>query len=146
MQVRTLGWGDPPAEGHGNLFQYSCLENPMDRGLQSVGSQRVGHDWSNLAHTHSRRAIKLCPLKKRIKVIQNAPCRMPEFPQQCGLQWPVREELFPWWADGGPPNAKLSLVMETGIWIIFSAFVSYIQKDLRKVSVNQRLTISQEIT
>lgn len=58
----------------------------------------------------------------------------------------MREELFPWWADGGPPNAKLSLVMETGIWIIFSAFVSYIQKDLRKVSVNQRLTISQEIT
>ena len=28
-------------------IQYSCLENPMDRGawrLQSMGSQRVGHD------------------------------------------------------------------------------------------------------
>ena len=22
----------PPAEGHGNILQYSCLENPMDRG------------------------------------------------------------------------------------------------------------------
>ena len=21
-----------PGEGHGNPFQYSCLENPMDRG------------------------------------------------------------------------------------------------------------------
>ena len=21
-----------PGEGHGNLLQYSCLENPMDRG------------------------------------------------------------------------------------------------------------------
>ena len=34
--------------GHGNPLQYSCLENPMDRGepggLQSIGSQSVGHD------------------------------------------------------------------------------------------------------
>ena len=33
----------------GNPLQYSCLENPMDRGasrLQSTGSQRVGHDWA----------------------------------------------------------------------------------------------------
>ena len=40
-----------PAEGHGNPLQYSCLENPTDRepgGLQSMGSQRVGHDWSDL--------------------------------------------------------------------------------------------------
>ena len=26
------GSGRPPAEGHGNPLQYSCLENPMDRG------------------------------------------------------------------------------------------------------------------
>ena len=24
--------GKPPGEGNGTLFQYSCLENPMDRG------------------------------------------------------------------------------------------------------------------
>ena len=33
-------------EGSGNLLQYSCPENSMDRGaggLQSMGSQRVGH-------------------------------------------------------------------------------------------------------
>ena len=28
----------------GNPLQYSCLENPMDSGLQSTGSQRVGYD------------------------------------------------------------------------------------------------------
>ena len=31
-----------PGEGNGNPLQYSCLENPMDRGaggLQSMGSQ-----------------------------------------------------------------------------------------------------------
>ena len=26
------GLGRPPGEGHGNPFQCSCLENPMDRG------------------------------------------------------------------------------------------------------------------
>ena len=30
--------------GSGNPLQYSCLENPMDRGLQSMDSQRVRHD------------------------------------------------------------------------------------------------------
>ena len=32
MQVQTLGLGRSPAGGHGNPLQYSCLENPMDRG------------------------------------------------------------------------------------------------------------------
>ena len=44
MQVRSLGREDvrdagsipgsgrSPGEGHGNPLQYSCLENPMDRG------------------------------------------------------------------------------------------------------------------
>ena len=39
-------------EGNGNPLQYSCLENPRDRGasrLPSMGSHRVGHDWSDLA-------------------------------------------------------------------------------------------------
>ena len=35
-------------EGNGTPLQYSCLENPMAEepgGLQSMGLQRVGHDW-----------------------------------------------------------------------------------------------------
>ena len=46
--VGSLGKEDPPGVGSGKPCQYSCLENPMDRGawgrLQSMGSQRVGHD------------------------------------------------------------------------------------------------------
>ena len=46
----TPGLGRSPGEGNGNPLQYSCLENPMDRGawcrLLSMGSQRVGHDWA----------------------------------------------------------------------------------------------------
>ena len=28
-----LGLGRSPGEGNGNLLQYSCLENPTDRGI-----------------------------------------------------------------------------------------------------------------
>ena len=42
------GLGRSDGEGNGNPFQYSFLENPMDRGAwwatQSLGSQRVRHD------------------------------------------------------------------------------------------------------
>ena len=41
------GSGRSPGLGNGSSLQDSCLENPMDEepgGLQSMGSQRVGHD------------------------------------------------------------------------------------------------------
>ena len=39
------GSGMSPRGGKGNPLQYSCLENPTEEpgGLQSIGSQRVGH-------------------------------------------------------------------------------------------------------
>ena len=50
-----------PREGNGNQLQDSCLENVMEPGrLQSMGSQRVGHNLaaeqqqqSNLVSTHT---------------------------------------------------------------------------------------------
>ena len=41
------GSGRTPGERNGNLLQYSCLENPMDRGAWQVtvyGVARVRHD------------------------------------------------------------------------------------------------------
>ena len=32
IEVQSLGQEDSPGEGNGNLLQYSCLENSMDRG------------------------------------------------------------------------------------------------------------------
>ena len=66
MQERagsTIGSGSSPGEGNGNPLQYSCLENPMDRGAWQAtvhGITRVRHDlvlsffifpayWNNLA-------------------------------------------------------------------------------------------------
>ena len=33
MWVKSLGQEDSPGEGNGNPLQYSCLGNPMDRGV-----------------------------------------------------------------------------------------------------------------
>ena len=41
------GSGRSPGEGNGSPLQYSCLENPMDRGAWQAtvhGVSRVGHD------------------------------------------------------------------------------------------------------
>ena len=41
------GWGRFPEVGHDNALQYSCLENPMDRGAWWAIVHRVatvGHD------------------------------------------------------------------------------------------------------
>ena len=50
--VPGLGWS--PEKGNGNPLQYSCLENPMNRGAwraTSMGSQSVGHELAT-EHVH----------------------------------------------------------------------------------------------
>ena len=50
------GSGRSPGRGHGNPLQCSCLLIPWKEKpgrLQFKRSQRVGHDWSNLAHNPS---------------------------------------------------------------------------------------------
>ena len=42
-----LGLGRSSGTGHGNSLQYSAWRSPWTKepgGLQSIGSQRVGHD------------------------------------------------------------------------------------------------------
>ena len=47
-RVQSLGREDSPGEGNGKPLQYSCLENPMDRGAwqgySPWGCKRVRHD------------------------------------------------------------------------------------------------------
>ena len=53
------GSGRSPGEGNDNPLQCSCLENFIDRetwGLQSMGSQRVRHDW--MTNTITTQAYK----------------------------------------------------------------------------------------
>ena len=46
--------GRSPGGGHGNLIQYSCLENPMDRGAWRA---RV-HRWESSCVSHSQTQLK----------------------------------------------------------------------------------------
>ena len=39
------GSGKSPGGGHGNPLQYSCLENPMDRGAWWATVHRVTKSW-----------------------------------------------------------------------------------------------------
>ena len=43
------GWGRSPAEGNGNPLQYSCLENPMDRGAWWAIVHGVEKSWTQLS-------------------------------------------------------------------------------------------------
>ena len=68
--VRDTGWipgsGRSPGGGHSNPLQYSCLENPKDRGAWwvSVHSVTQSQTWLKRQHTrtHSQwEGLILCP-------------------------------------------------------------------------------------
>jgi len=44
--VSVSGLGRSPGEGNGNPLQYSCLENPMDKGAWQAIVQRVTKSWT----------------------------------------------------------------------------------------------------
>ena len=53
--VRSLGWNNPlvhsplgrsPGGRHSNPLQYSCLENPMERGASRAIVHRVAMSWT----------------------------------------------------------------------------------------------------
>ena len=58
-----IGSGRFPGGGHGNLVQYSCVENPMDRGAQQAIVYRLAKSWTPpkwlKTHTHTHTVYKL---------------------------------------------------------------------------------------
>ena len=55
MRVWSLGWEDPLEEGmatHSSNPAWRITWTEEPGGLQSVGSQRVTHDWSDFAQMH----------------------------------------------------------------------------------------------
>ena len=61
MQVRSLGQEDPLEQGmatHSSILAWRILWTEEPGGLQSMGSKRVIHDWSNLAH----KALSIGPI------------------------------------------------------------------------------------
>ena len=52
MQVQSLGWEDPLEEvmaTHSSILAWRIPGTEKPGGLWSIGSQKVGHDWNDLA-------------------------------------------------------------------------------------------------
>ena len=50
MPVQSLGWKDfLPEEGNGNPLQYSCLGNPMGRGVWQAIVHGVAKSWAQIS-------------------------------------------------------------------------------------------------
>ena len=52
----VLGLGRSLGEGNSNLLQYSCLENPMDRGAWQATVYEVTKSWTRLSNL----CVNLC--------------------------------------------------------------------------------------
>ena len=53
------GLGGSSGGGNGNPLQYSCLENPMDRGAWWVAKSRTQLSTCAHTHTHTNISIKM---------------------------------------------------------------------------------------
>ena len=63
MWVRSLGQEDPLEEGmatHSSILAWRIPWTEEPGRLQSIGSQRADHHWSDLACTHSLYKVLLC--------------------------------------------------------------------------------------
>ena len=53
------GLGRSPGGGHGNPFQYSCLETPMDKGAWGVVVQWVTKSWIQLKQVSMQACMQI---------------------------------------------------------------------------------------
>ena len=58
------GLGKSLGVGNGNLFQYSCLGNPMDRGAWRATAHGVAKSWTQLRYAHTCNVLPNKYLKK----------------------------------------------------------------------------------
>ena len=63
-ELPSVGSGSSPGEGNGNLLQYSCRENLMDRGAWQAVVHGVtkSQTWLKWLNTHTHKHIVLQPL------------------------------------------------------------------------------------
>ena len=64
------GLGSSPGRGNGNLLQYSCLENPMDRGAWQGTVYVVSKSWTRLSK--EQRVTKINKKEEERGVLEGA--------------------------------------------------------------------------
>ena len=79
------GLGRSPGEGNGNPLQYSCLENPMDRGAWWATVHRVTWSWTWLSnYTTTTDVSKICMFSEKVykhRIQWNPKTSSPGIPQ-----------------------------------------------------------------
>ena len=68
------GSGRTPGAGHGNPLQYSCLENPMDRGAWRASVHRVANSQTWLKGKHAC----MCQIWGRMFQVRELQVQSPE--------------------------------------------------------------------
>ena len=120
-RVWSLGWEDPlekEMETHSSILAWRIPWTEEPGGLQSTGSQRVGHDWVTSLHTYNY-SIRFC--KAFLFLAQNDFSGLP-----CWVPTPDLEFLFfskkPWFLlvgnDIGSKICALGVLITTSIWLI----------------------------
>ena len=69
MQVQSLGREDPLEEGmatHSSILAWRIPRTEEPGGLQSIGLQRVGHNWSGLACSTSSQPLIIIVIYKDV--------------------------------------------------------------------------------
>ena len=102
------GSGRPPGGGYGNPLQYSCLQNPMERGAWWATDHGVTKNWTRLKQTE--RASERGSFKEPIRN-DEAPRANSKKPlswlspkeQEKKDMWPETSESCP---GSGPPTGK----------------------------------------
>ena len=84
MWVQSLGWEDQPGGRYGNPLQYSCLENPTDRG-----------GWRATVHRIAKSRTRLSRLNKQARRITE-PCSTHHSPDAVYPELFLSNLLFCW--------------------------------------------------
>ena len=106
------GLGRFPGGEHGNPLQFSCLENPQwteePGGLQSVGSQRVRHDWATKRNRDAEKGMGEEGVAPVLGDVSS---------WHCQLAWPCLDPASvgpsqghfspPRWPHGARPTARI---------------------------------------
>ena len=66
------GSGRSPGGGHGNPLQYTCLENPMDRGAWWASVHRDAKSQTQLSQTQLSTHVSI-KLSQAVLVLKNLP-------------------------------------------------------------------------
>ena len=70
--VRKIPWRRALAT-HSSIFAWRIPWTEEPGGIQSIGSQKVGHDWRDLAHTHALLDIRKASFLRSFEIFPKVP-------------------------------------------------------------------------